>query len=169
MTISLRMAALGCRLQPFAPATHRPNEDHHENRRYRHKANKGAMPTHDQTQIAAIPSEQGSSDRRAAATPCVCNAHRSAEALEVLPQQRSLREALTMIVEMIVAEHSVAPVRHKAIEEVLPGAVRQLDEDQAHLQKRFSQVLNPFMRNVPHPNLSIYLMGIAAHVIIHIY
>ncbi|WP_395602369.1 hypothetical protein AB4P97_07955 [Pseudomonas sp. A1230] len=84
-------------------------------------------------------------------------------------QQRSLGEALTMIVEMIVAEHSVAPAHNKAIEEVLPGAVRQFDEDQAHLQKRFSQVLNPFMRNVPHPNLSIYLMGIAAHVIIHIY
>lgn len=89
------------------------------------------------------------------------------KALEVLPQQNSLREALTMIVEMIVAEHCVAPALHKAIHEELPSAVRQLDEDQEHLQQRFSEVLRPFMHNVPNPDLSIYLMGIAAHAIIH--
>lgn len=88
-------------------------------------------------------------------------------ALEILPGQPSLREALTMIVEMIVAEHRIAPALHKAIHEELPRTVRQADDEKDHLQRQFSDVLRPFMKNVPDPDLSIYLMGIAAHAIIH--
>ncbi|MEH6351046.1 TetR/AcrR family transcriptional regulator [Pseudomonas sp. 3JA] len=88
-------------------------------------------------------------------------------ALEVLPRQPSLREALTMIVEMIVVEHRIAPALHKAIHEELPRTVRQADDEKDHLQRQFSDVLRPFMKNVPDPDLSIYLMGIAAHAIIH--
>lgn len=72
-----------------------------------------------------------------------------------------------MIVEMIVAEHRIAPALHKAIHEELPRTVRQADDDKDHLQRQFSDVLRPFMKNVPDPDLSIYLMGIAAHAIIH--
>nr|WP_153221885.1 TetR/AcrR family transcriptional regulator [Pseudomonas syringae] len=88
-------------------------------------------------------------------------------ALQVLPDQPSLREALTMIIEMIVAEHRVAPALHKAIHEELPRTIRQLEDDKDSLQLQFAQVLRPFMKNVPDPDLSIYLMGIAAHAIIH--
>ncbi|WP_431699685.1 TetR/AcrR family transcriptional regulator [Pseudomonas sp. BR20] len=88
-------------------------------------------------------------------------------ALEVLPGQPSLREALTMIVEMIVAEHRIAPALHKAIHEELPRTVRQEEHEKDHMQRQFSDVLRPFMKNVPDPDLSIYLMGIAAHAIIH--
>ncbi|KTB75066.1 MULTISPECIES: TetR/AcrR family transcriptional regulator [Pseudomonas] len=88
-------------------------------------------------------------------------------ALQVLPDQPSLREALTMIIEMIVAEHRVAPALHKAIHEELPRTIRQLEDDNDSLQLQFAQVLRPFMKNVPDPDLSIYLMGIAAHAIIH--
>lgn len=87
--------------------------------------------------------------------------------LHVLPDQPSLREALTMIIEMIVAEHRVAPALHKAIHEELPRTIRQLEDDKDSLQHQFAQVLKPFMKNVPDPDLSIYLMGIAAHAIIH--
>lgn len=86
--------------------------------------------------------------------------------LEVLPQQPSLRDALTLIVEMIVNEHRVAPALHKAIHEELPHTVRQAD-DPDQMRKQFAEVLKPFMKNVPDPDLSIYLMAIAAHGIIH--
>ncbi|MBE8591560.1 TetR/AcrR family transcriptional regulator [Pseudomonas sp. MAFF 301449] len=88
------------------------------------------------------------------------------KALQILPDQPTLREALTLIVELIVAEHRVAPALHKAIHEELPRTV-QMDEEKDHLQQQFSMVLRPFMKNVPDPDLSIYLMGIAAHAIIH--
>lgn len=89
------------------------------------------------------------------------------KALEVLPQQPSLRKALTLIVEMIVYEHRVAPAVHKAIHEELPRTIRHMAEDNNQLRRRFSEVLKPFMKNVPDPDLSIYLMSIAAHAIIH--
>ncbi|MBX8513321.1 TetR/AcrR family transcriptional regulator [Pseudomonas cichorii] len=88
------------------------------------------------------------------------------KALEILPQELSLRDALTLIVEMIVNEHRVAPALHKAIHEELPHTVRQAD-DPEQMRKQFAEVLKPFMKNVPDPDLSIYLMGIAAHGIIH--
>ncbi|KPY86837.1 TetR/AcrR family transcriptional regulator [Pseudomonas syringae pv. tagetis] len=88
-------------------------------------------------------------------------------ALDVLPQQPTLRDALTLIVEMIVTEHRIAPALHKAIHEELPSTVRHMAKDEEHLQRQFSQVLRPFMKNVPDPELSIYLMGVAAHAIIH--
>ncbi|MBE8591291.1 TetR/AcrR family transcriptional regulator [Pseudomonas sp. MAFF 301449] len=87
--------------------------------------------------------------------------------LHVLPTQPTLREALTMIIEMIVAEHRVAPALHKAIHEELPRTIREMEEEKDSLQQQFAQALKPFMKNVPDPDLSIYLMGIAAHAIIH--
>ncbi|MEE4160020.1 TetR/AcrR family transcriptional regulator [Pseudomonas viridiflava] len=87
--------------------------------------------------------------------------------LQDLPESPTLRGALTMIVEMLVAEHRVAPAVHKAIHEELPLTVRRLDTDRDTLQRRFAEVLTPLMKNVPDPDLSIYLMGVAAHAIIH--
>lgn len=89
------------------------------------------------------------------------------KALDILPNLPSLRDALTMIVEMIVAEHRVAPALHKAIHEELPSTVRQMEGNNDQLQRQFADVLRPFMVNVPDPDLSIYLMGITAHAIIH--
>ncbi len=89
------------------------------------------------------------------------------KALEVVPQQASLREALTLLVEMIVHEHRIAPTLHKAIHEELPRTVRHMADDQDQLRRHFSDVLTPFMQNVPDPELSIYLMSVAAHAIIH--
>ncbi len=89
------------------------------------------------------------------------------EVLRVLPDQPSLRDALSLIVEMLVAEHRIAPALHKAIHEELPRTVRHLDDGKDSLQQQFAQVLKPFMKNVPDPELSIYLMSIAAHAIIH--
>ncbi|MCR9001769.1 TetR/AcrR family transcriptional regulator [Rahnella perminowiae] len=89
------------------------------------------------------------------------------QVLEVLPQQPSLRDALTLIVEGIVTEHRIAPAVHKTIHEELPRTVRHMTEDKEQLRRQFSDVLKPFMKNVPDPELSIYLMGVAVHAIIH--
>ncbi|QHF03650.1 TetR family transcriptional regulator [Pseudomonas asturiensis] len=89
------------------------------------------------------------------------------EVLRVLPDQPSLRDALRLIVEMLVAEHRIAPALHKAIHEELPRTVRHLEDGKDSLQQQFAQVLKPLMKNVPDPELSIYLMSIAAHAIIH--
>ncbi|XAH23769.1 TetR/AcrR family transcriptional regulator [Xylophilus sp. GW821-FHT01B05] len=88
-------------------------------------------------------------------------------ALQVLPDQPSLRQALTLIVEMIVKEHRVAPAVHKAIYEELPGTVRHDDDDREQLRGQFATALRPFMRGVPDADLAIYMMAVAAHGIIH--
>ncbi|WP_122315277.1 TetR/AcrR family transcriptional regulator [Pseudomonas cichorii] len=89
------------------------------------------------------------------------------KALVIVPQQASLREALTLLVEMVVNEHRIVPALHKAIYEELPRTVRHMADDQDQLRRQFSQVLTPFMHNVPDPELSIYLVSVAAHAIIH--
>lgn len=87
--------------------------------------------------------------------------------LEILPQQRSLRDALYLIVEGIITEHRIAPAVHKAIHEELPSSVRHITEDKQKLHRQFSEALKPFMVNVPDPELSVYLMGITLHAIVH--
>ncbi|UXY08935.1 TetR/AcrR family transcriptional regulator [Kosakonia sp. ML.JS2a] len=89
------------------------------------------------------------------------------QTLEILPQQRSLRDALLLIVEGIITEHRIAPAMHKAIHEELPGSVRHINDDKQKLHMLFSEALKPFMANVPDPELSVYLMGVALHAIVH--
>ncbi|MEI3775644.1 TetR/AcrR family transcriptional regulator [Pectobacterium brasiliense] len=89
------------------------------------------------------------------------------QTLDILPQQRSLRDALSLVVEGIITEHRIAPAMHKAIHEELPGSVRHIADDKQKLHKLFSDALKPFMKNVPDPELSVYLMGIALHAIVH--
>ncbi len=89
------------------------------------------------------------------------------EALEIFPEQTSLRKALTLIVETLIQEHRIAPAVHKAISEELPRTLRCMQEDQELLRRQFLNGLKPFMRNVPDPDLAIYMLGISTHAIIH--
>jgi AcrR family transcriptional regulator len=89
------------------------------------------------------------------------------QALARLPQQPSLRTAVTQIIEMVIQEHRIAPAVHKAITEELPRTARCLQLDNADLRKQFLTELKPYMKNVPDPDLAIYMMGIAVHAIIH--
>jgi len=89
------------------------------------------------------------------------------KALRLLPEQPSLRAALTLVIETIVNEHRVAPAIHKAITEELPRTVRCMLDEEDQLRGQILKSLKPFMRNVPNPDLAIYLMGIAAQAIIH--
>jgi AcrR family transcriptional regulator len=87
--------------------------------------------------------------------------------LERLPEQPSLRKALTLIVETVINEHRIAPAVHKAIAEELPRTVRGLEKDREQLRGKFADTLKPFMRNVPDPDLAIFMVGVTAHAIIH--
>ena len=87
--------------------------------------------------------------------------------LTLLPEQHTLREALTLVIEMIVAEHRVAPAVHKAIAEELPRALRSMTEEKGRLRRRIRASLEPFMTNVPNPDLAVYMMSVAAEAIVH--
>ena len=87
--------------------------------------------------------------------------------LGFLSEQPSLREALTLIIEMVVNEHRIAPAVHKAIMEELPRTVRGNLEEKEQRREQFLELLKPFLRNVPDPNLAIYMTSVAAKAIIH--
>lgn len=89
------------------------------------------------------------------------------EVFETLPAQTSLREVLTLIMRMTIDEHKIAPAVHQAISEELPRTVQCLEEDSRQLRQEVLAALRPFMRNVPDPDLAIYLMGMAAHALVH--
>jgi len=89
------------------------------------------------------------------------------KALNLLPEQPSLKEALTLVVEMLINEHRVAPAVHKAITEELPRTVRCMLEEEEQLRRQILESLKPFMRNVPDPDLAIYMVSVAAEAIIH--
>jgi AcrR family transcriptional regulator len=87
--------------------------------------------------------------------------------LGFLPEQPSLREALTVVIDMIIVEHRVAPAVHKAITEELPRTLRCMPEEKEQLRRQILESLEPFMRNVPDPDLAIYMTSVAAEAIIH--
>ncbi|WP_428633439.1 TetR/AcrR family transcriptional regulator [Sedimenticola sp.] len=87
--------------------------------------------------------------------------------LTLLPEQPSLREALTLVVEMLINEHRVAPAVHKAITEELPRTVRCMLDEEEQLRGQILESLKTFMRNVPDPDLAIYMVSVAAEAIIH--
>jgi AcrR family transcriptional regulator len=89
------------------------------------------------------------------------------KAFEALPAEPTLKSALTLIINLLIEEHRVAPALHKAISEELPRALKGISEDTERLREEFLTALKPFMRNVPNPELAAQLMGIAAHAIIH--
>jgi hypothetical protein len=72
-----------------------------------------------------------------------------------------------VVIEMIVNEHRVAPAVHKAITEELPRTLRCMPGEKEKLRRQILESLKPFMRNVPDPDLAIYMMSVAAEAIIH--
>ncbi|AXV75680.1 TetR family transcriptional regulator [Ralstonia solanacearum] len=89
------------------------------------------------------------------------------EALLHLREQRTLRKAITLIVEVIVKEHRIAPAVHKAVTEELPLTVRCMPDGEDWMRHQLREALQPFMKNVPDPELAIYMVSVAAHGIIH--
>jgi AcrR family transcriptional regulator len=81
------------------------------------------------------------------------------------PPPSSLRAALSRIVDSVVDEHRIAPALHRAIAEELPRAARSPQNEP--LRARYLAALKPLMQNVPDPDLSLYLLGVAVHAVIH--
>ncbi|WP_211222750.1 TetR/AcrR family transcriptional regulator [Paludibacterium yongneupense] len=89
------------------------------------------------------------------------------KALTGLPQQPSLRAAIGQLIEMIIREHRVAPALHRAIEDELPRAARSVQTENDGMRQRFLAELKPLMKNVPDPEMSITLLSVAIHALIH--
>ncbi|MFJ5490294.1 TetR/AcrR family transcriptional regulator [Pectobacterium carotovorum] len=87
--------------------------------------------------------------------------------LQFSPEKSSLRETLTLVVEMIVNKHRIAPAVHKAVTEEIPLTARCVLEDEEQLRRMLLDTLKPFMKNVPDPELAIYLVRTLTHAAIH--
>lgn len=91
-----------------------------------------------------------------------------AKILGLIPQQSSLKQVLTLLVEMIINKHKVAPAVHKAVSEEIPQTLKnKCTEQDTQLRLLFLQALKPFMKNVPDPELAIHILAVTAHAIIH--
>ncbi|MFS2162886.1 TetR/AcrR family transcriptional regulator [Variovorax sp. Varisp62] len=90
-----------------------------------------------------------------------------ANALSQLPVQRSLRDALGVLVQSMVDEHKIAPAVHRAIAEELPRSVRCVRRDGSPVDQRLLQALRPYMKNVPDPEFALQIGLVAAHAVIH--
>jgi AcrR family transcriptional regulator len=88
-------------------------------------------------------------------------------ALPRLAGQRSLRDALLLLVGAIVDEHRVAPALHRAIAEELPQSVKCPTEDEVSLRRQALNALRPFMKNVPDPEVAMEIGVVAARAVIH--
>ncbi|MBB3643047.1 MULTISPECIES: TetR/AcrR family transcriptional regulator [unclassified Variovorax] len=89
-----------------------------------------------------------------------------AQALVQLPAQRTLREALVLLVQAMVDEHRIAPAVHRAIADELPRSVRcEIDNEDRVEQLR--KALEPYARHVPDLRVAIRIGLVAAHAVIH--
>lgn len=89
------------------------------------------------------------------------------KALDMLPQQHSLRDILLLMVKGVIAEHRISPDIHIAIHKELPGSVRLTNDHNQKMQLLFSNALKPFMGNVPDPELSVYIINVTLYAIVN--
>lgn len=88
-------------------------------------------------------------------------------ALDMLPQQHSLRDVLLLIVKGVIGEHRTSPEMHKAIHEELPSSVKLINDHKQKTQLLFSNALKPFIEKVPNPEFSIYIMSVTLYAIVN--
>jgi AcrR family transcriptional regulator len=89
------------------------------------------------------------------------------QAMVPLPSQASMQQAVAHVIDVLIREHQIAPAVHKAIAEELPATARSSQVDNDQFRQRILAELKPLMRNVPDPELSCYMMGVAIHAVIH--
>lgn len=88
--------------------------------------------------------------------------------LKLISQQGSLQQVLTLLVEMIVTKHKVAPAVHKAIFEEVPLTLKiSCSDSDSQLRQLFLAALMPFMQNVPNPELAIHVITVTAQALIN--
>lgn len=80
----------------------------------------------------------------------------------------SLKQVLTLLVDMTIQKHKVAPAVHKAVSEEIPQTLKNsCTEQDSQLRLLFLEALKPFMKNVPDPELAIHIITVTAHALIH--
>lgn len=89
------------------------------------------------------------------------------EVLQNLPEQHTLQEALTRLIQVVINKHQVAPEVHKILMEEIPRTARCVLEEDTRLGEQLLIRLRPFMVNVPDPDLAIFIIGTAIDAIIH--
>lgn len=90
------------------------------------------------------------------------------QVLKRIPEQDSLKQVLTLLVDMIIRKHKVSPAVHKAISEEIPQTLKSKHlEDDNQLRVLFLNALVPFMKNVPNPEFAIHIITVSAHALIH--
>lgn len=82
-------------------------------------------------------------------------------------EQPTLKEALSLIIEMVIAEHRSAPELHKVISEELPQSQRCAPEMHKELLVQALNTLQPFMKNVPNTELATFIVGVSLQAIVH--
>jgi AcrR family transcriptional regulator len=87
-------------------------------------------------------------------------------ALDSLYTQRTLQEALEVLVRAMTEEHLIEPAVHRAIAEELPRSVKFECGDEG-VEAQLLHALQPFMKNVPNPEFAIQVALVAAHAVIH--
>lgn len=88
--------------------------------------------------------------------------------LSLVSLQGSLKQVLTLLVEMIVTKHKVAPAVHKAVLEEVPQTLKSSYSDtDRQLRGLFLEALKPFMQNVPNPELAIHIIIVTAQALIN--
>jgi AcrR family transcriptional regulator len=90
------------------------------------------------------------------------------DVLPALRARRDLHSRLTLIVEAAVRAHAVAPALHRVFEEELPRrAQRHEPADEADERRMWKTLVGPFLRNVPDPDLAVFVCRAASHAVIH--
>lgn len=84
-----------------------------------------------------------------------------------MSQQSTLRSALEVVIDMVIQEHRKAPDMHKAIAEELPLSQCIIEDSNKGILESMMHALQPFMKNVPDPELATYMVGISIKAIIH--
>ena len=89
----------------------------------------------------------------------------------VLPElrsHRSLRAFLRFIIDGAVREHRVAPALHRVFVEELPRSARRPNESHEAQKLRFwKELTQPFLKNVPDPDVAAFLCLVVGHAVIH--
>jgi len=84
-----------------------------------------------------------------------------------LAAPRDLRGRLRALVDAAVREHRVEPALHRMFED-LPRSVRRHDAaDEEHERRFWRTLIRPFLKNVPDPDLAVFLCRAAGHAAIH--
>jgi AcrR family transcriptional regulator len=95
-------------------------------------------------------------------------AEASPELLQTWQRTRDLRGRLRFLVDAAVREHQRDPELHRVFSDELPRSARRHDAaDEEREMHVWRTLVQPFLGNVPDPDLAIFVCRAASHAVIH--